>query len=222
MKKFISTILIIILVTLSIPIQVNAANVADLQKAKITWDIKSNKEFKFQTYCAGVGYKSIKTRVKNLKITDADKKGYNKLTFSIEMDAHDFIGQFSDDEFQKMYDYCNRKKLDTDCRYYYTLVDYQTGKCLEQKNDKNVTCKLKYFDYVYTEDMELKKIIVEKVTVIYPKNYKNLCLLVGGMTKKGLDHPKTDSKYDNGKKAFSKTSMYDKKNKKVSHGIRIR
>jgi hypothetical protein len=74
--------------------------------------------------------------------------------------------------------------------FYYTVVDYKTGKCLEGKNDKNVKVTdsgWEYSDYVKKTGkngtwIRYPKTSTVKVKIIYPKDYKNLAIGVGGYT----------------------------------------
>lgn len=116
--------------------------------------------------------------------------------------------------------------------WYYALTDYQTGQCLEVKNNKDVTCtntEWKSSGKYTLRDSDgcwvtwIKKSVIKKVTVVYPEDYKDLCLVVGGATRKSLiNSDKTDAFFNGKGGKFSTIGLSDKNNKKVAHGIRIK
>jgi hypothetical protein len=57
------------------------------------------------------------------------------------------------------------------------------------------------------------------VKVTYPKDYRGLCIGIGGST--ALQDTANDTKFWNGKAAFGKTSYYSKKDKSVAHFMRV-
>lgn len=58
-----------------------------------------------------------------------------------------------------------------------------------------------------------------KVKVTYPKDYKGLCIGIGGSA--ALQNTANDTKFWKGKAAFGKTSYYSKKDKSVAHFMRV-
>lgn len=111
--------------------------------------------------------------------------------------------------------------------FYYTVVDYKTGKSLEGDNDKDVTVTdngwkhLKYNKKKGTDGawISFASKTTVKVKIIYPEDYKGLCIGVGGYTTVDTN---VDS-YWAGNKKFSKTTkLYSKKDKSYAHFKRVK
>ena len=93
-----------------------------------------------------------------------------------------------------------------------------------EKNKKKVVAE--YGDWVYSTPqyyydahgcwLGLKN---ASVKVTYPKDYRGLCIGIGGST--ALQDTANDTKFWNGKAAFGKTSYYSKKDKSVAHFMRV-
>ena len=232
-KRILSAVFAAALLLTAVPAPVKAAEKADMEIANVSWDLKSDQAVTFQSYVAGVGYKDYTAQVNSLKVEDAKKEGYKKLTFSLVITYPDFTKK----EVHKA------NHVETDSlggEVYYTFADYETGQCLEVENDKDVSCKstgwksTKYVEVYHawetTPDggerdcmLEYAKIHrVKKVTVVYPETYKNLCLIVGGHDKSIITNPVKDDAFWSGEGKFSKSSLCNAKNNKVAHAIRIK
>lgn len=199
-----------------------------MKKLDISWDLKPDKKVTFQSYREALGYRDHTITIKNYNVK---KKGaYKKLSFSVVVDAH-VLSQ------QEVHDiYAWREEMVNDIGFYvgttgipcyYTLVDYSTGKCLESKNDKNVVVKatgweMRGLQICNDSDgcslMEPKGSQVKKVTVIYPADYKDLCIVAGGYSEDG------DSNDDfwEGKVKFGKTTMISPQNSRLAHAMRVK
>lgn len=202
-------------------LQAQAASKPYMKTANVKWDLKKNKTVTYKTKYVGIGMKNQKAKISDYKIKNSKKKGYKELTFTVKWTRQ---WKLKNNEIHKMA-YSN---IDTSIggESYYAVVDYNTGKSLEKKNKQKVTVKQigkpKYqAKYYYDKDGCYVWIsnITKKVKVTYPKNYKGLCIGVGGSTS--LKNTKNDTKFWNGKVAFKKTSYYSSKDKSVAHFMRV-
>lgn len=226
-SKVITGILAAVLLLSAVPAPIQAASTPNMKAAKVSWDLKADKQLTFQSYWAGVGYKNHKVLVKNMKISDAKKKGYKKLTFSMVMDSP----EIKQSEVHKICtsDYAQYVGIGGDV--FYTLTDYKTGQCLEVENDKNVTVTATEFKNIKKKTLTDKdgctlwyyrNAVIKNVTVVYPEDYKDLCLIVGGHSKSIMDNPSKDDSFWEGSGKFSKTSMNNVSGKKIAHAMRIK
>lgn len=175
---------------------VNAASKGDMQKANVKWDLKNNKTLKFKTKWSSLGTKTSTVKMTNYKVKNAKKKGYKQCTFTLTYTRPDLkmkSGQINDMFF--LSSEMEMGGLSSDNGpfgggFWYTVVDYKTGKCLEGKNDKKVTVTRSDWKYskkvtkTSSDDLSIwyyRKATVN-VKIIYPKNYKNLAIGVGGYT----------------------------------------
>ena len=160
------------------------AATAHMKSLGVNFDLKPNKTFTYKSYYAGLGLKNQKVKLTNYKIQDAKKKGYNKLTFTVNFDCTLSKSSLSSVELGN---------ADLGCGFggyaWVTAVDYNTGKNLELKNSHNVKMTVGDWKFAktnsytskdgYTFEVYNKKI---NVCVIYPKTYTGLCIGVGGAT----------------------------------------
>ena len=71
--------------------------------------------------------------------------------------------------------------------------------------------------------MEFYKKATIKVSVKYPKTYKNACVLVGGYANADPNCKNNADAFFNGNIPFRKcTSLYSKKYKTINHGMRLK
>lgn len=227
MKKIREKICAVILAAATIltcvvnPIQAEAAT-KSLKDLNISWDLKNDKDVTFKTKIGGMGMQEEKVRISDYKITDASKKGYKKLTFKV-------IYNYNTDWSQEQIHACNNTDEGFGANDYYTVVDYKTGTCLENKNKYNVTVK-KIGDWQYSNRVikvadcgcwiRMSGTQECKISVTYPKEYKNLCILVGGSTK--TTDTSNNNKFWNAKTTFDKTTYYSQKDSSVCHGVRVK
>lgn len=205
--------------------------VPHLKNVNISWDLKQNKTVKYRNiYGPGIA-KNDKLTITDYKITNAKKAGYKQLKFTILFDR---ALNFSKKEQEKIMFYADGFEgwaaLGGD--EYYTLVDYETGECLERKNPHHVSVKSSKW-----KNSGKKKFTLDNgywfsfykkasctVTVTYPKSYKNLCIIAGGQAEQVYEAYNTDF-WDgtNGVKYFAQaTSLYSKKYKSVAHAMRVK
>lgn len=221
-----------------------------MKNAYVKWDLKKNKTVKYKT--AYIGYSPIMKNgtltIKDYKIKNAKKSGYKQLTFRVDFNRP---ASFSKKELKEIGGCLNADEWMSPFggNEYVTLVDYETGECLEHKNAYNVTAKFGKWDYSGTKKtfqlsggsfwiMPKGSI---KVTVTYPKSYKNLCIVAGGYSNNDgkYDDPEytkymsitvpgmnSVSDYFKGKKkqkCFAQaTPLYSKKYKTVAHAMRVK
>lgn len=224
-KQILKTVCITVLslvIAMGQAASVQAASAAHMQKLNAKWDLKPGKTVTYKTKWAGVGMKDAKVTIKNYKVSNA-KKGYKKVKFTV------IFNKTYKPNKQEVHKMANSMKNNSiGGGKYFAIVDYKTGKCLETKNAENVEVNhgdWKYLNekYYYDDDgcwTRISKTDKVNVTVTYPKDYKNLCIAVGGYTVVG-DTAK-DKKFWNGKTTFSKTSFYSKSDKSVCHIMRVK
>lgn len=203
-----------------------AAGGSHMKSLNLKWDLKKNKAVKIKTSWPGAGFQDMTATLKNYKVTKAAKKGYKKLTFTAV-----FNNKFTNPtrkQIKAMSDWEGDYNV-TWGEMWVAVVDYKTGKCLEAKNDKNVT--VKYGQWKFADGKKFKhwsgftiqafKKASVKVTVTYPASYRNLCIGVGGDnthfgSNKDLsydyiqnDCADKEGLFWAGKAPFGKTSLYN-------------
>lgn len=225
---------------------VDAASKPDLKKANVKWDLKKNKKIKVKTKWSVLGVKEHTVKMTNFKVKKAKKKGYKQCTFTLTFNRK--INP-TKAQVQEMFFIADGSNGGVNAPFgggfYFTVVDYKTGKCLEGKNNKNVKVTHSKWKHTNKEtkkgkegfDIWYAKKATVKVKIIYPKNYKNLAIGVGGYTfapyYKSTSNGKGGSSaavtsytlkpYFTGKKAFSKeTKLYSKKSKMYAHFMRVK
>lgn len=190
---------------------------------KVKFDLKKNKKVTYPNLWINVGFKEATAKVTNFKIKDAKKDGYKQATFRINY-TMDYKPKNKEEVNKLGRAFSNYGKFY--CGDNFAVVDYDTGKCLESKNDYGVT--VKYGNYKGSDRktyygthgayISFDKNFSIKVTITYPKDYKGLCLGVGGCLKK--KETSVDKAFWKGKTPFGKTSYYS--NKKTNfHFMRI-
>lgn len=193
-----------------------------MKKVNVSWDLKKNKTITYKTKYAGIGLKKQKIKITGYKIKNSKKKGYKELTFTVKTKVQ---WKVKPSEVEKILK--NMEDGEIGGGFFCAIVDYNTGKCLEIKNKHKVTVEsegLNYSEpqYYYDRDGEDGIYLNDasaKIKVTYPKNYKGLCIGVGGRTS--VTATKNNTKFWNGKAAFGKTSFYSKKDKAVAHFMRV-
>ncbi len=225
LKKVIAVILALMITILPlIGVEAEAASKAYMKTLNVSWDLKPDKAVTFKTKYAGISMPKGKVTIKNYKIKDAKKEGYKKLTFTVVFKKKT---DFTPEQVHKMTnsEYC-QETGNIGGNVYATLVDYTTGECLECENDYGVTVDFgdwEHLDKEISEDehgcyVSIYKTVKAKVTVTYPKDYKELCIAVGGMAKLESEN---DDKFYAGKIKFGKTPYISKSDKSVTHIMRV-
>ena len=211
--------------------EAHAAEKPYMKSLKLKWDLKKNKAVTSKEAIAAYGKKPLKITVKNYKVSKA-KKGYKKASFTIT-----YVQNFKPTKRQvdNMVGYGNIMRGG----YYFSLVDYTTGKSLlpgsEMAKQLDVTTRMS--KWTYSKAVKYKgskgnwvKLSAKgsvKVTVTFPETYKGLCLGVSGMTfdqnEAFLSASATTilEKFDKGTSSYGKTALY-KKGKTNSHWMRIK
>lgn len=234
MKRLTKTIILAVTILMAIaPLQTQASTKPYMEKLNLSWDLEPDKEITFQTKYGIIGYRDQTVEIKNYKIEDAKKENYKKLTFTA---VYKIDPKMTNNEFQKYFhkgaekyngtnDFATRMKG----MRFVAIVDYMTGENLEyEHNDKNVTVKngewkwnkLKTYKDSHGCWWETNIDSKIKVSVTYPKDYKNLCIVVGGSSK--YDENPTDEQFWNGNIKFGKTTYVSSKNKKISHAMLVK
>lgn len=201
-------------------IKVSAKEQPYLKTANLRWNLKPNKTISFQTYYDGYGFIKVKAKVKDFIVTDAEEDGFKKATFKIEYKIPKL--KISKEKASEL------KENHHGFLYMWTILDYNTGISLETENDLGVNISYSKWlesaeEYSYPSKEEdnpliLKKSIMKKVEVTYPKNFKRLCLMVGGSTDPTYD----GNQFWNGDTPLKDTPFYDKKRKDLSSFMRIK
>lgn len=228
---------------------VDAASKADMSKANIRWDLKNNKTLKFKTKWSVLGVKTHTVKMTGYKVKNAKKKGYKQCTFTltVKRSIKPTKAQVND-----MYWIYNEQMMEGKTStngpfgggFYWTVVDYRTGKSLEINNSKNVkvtSSGWEYKDYqeYFSKDgfsIRYPKTSTVKVKIVYPEKYKNLAVGFGGFTDAPRWVTKTSgtgasgylktfdlSKFWEGKKNFSAEKMLSsKKDNNYAHFMRVK
>ena len=247
-RRFAAVLAMVMLITsFAATIPVNAAGKADMKKANVKWDLKNNKTLKYKTKWSEVGTKTHTVKMTNYKVKNAKKKGYKQCTFTLTYTRN---LKLTKKQRNNMLDFaCGGPEfVSPGGEFYYTVVDYKTGKCLEKSNKQKVKVtrsKWKYSNWTKISDghgswFEYAKKATVNVKIVYPKKYKNLAIGVGGYTKAPYAHSDITvgggaasatyeivtpnaNKFYKGKKAFSdETLLYSKKDKSYAHFMRVK
>lgn len=181
---------------------------------------KSNTKYKIKTPLEGLKQKQTNYYyVKDLKITDAKKKGYKKATFT-------FVVDFGKVDLSKM----SKKTLaESDyfdlCHFnaYCAIINNETGETVTDATGENVTSKdsgykYKYYPeykYNYNGDaymIRMYKQVYCKFTVTYPADGVKLAFIYGTIdTDKYKASYKDEEFFDSTEYDFSDTSYYKSK-----------
>lgn len=225
----ITVLFVILSILISVFGSVNAyaANKTDyMTKLGVTKGIKVGKAYKFETNTVIVGKSSGTWTLNKIKVSNASKKGYKKLTvtvtwknnFSPTQNQVDQLWEYTQNYNNTFYPGCHM----------YAVVDKYTGVDLEnnevgKKYDVIVTAKdEKDRKKLYCSNRDqwldhIKKWKV-KITVIFPEKYDGLCIGFGTNNRKNITT--ADNKFFEGEKKFEKTS-YWKSGKKYTRWLDI-
>lgn len=205
--------------------EAQAASGSHMKSLNLKWDLKKNKAVKCTEPFAAIGKKPLTIKIKNYKVSQTKKKGYKKLTFTVEWKRS---WTPTKKQVHKMIknSYWNETG-EIGGGYWVAVVDYDTGLSLDQENDKGVTIKTadaKFSNWKKSTDndgcwVRIAQTCTQKITITYPSSYKDLCIGVGGVNLK--DATKSDGAFWDGEQTFGKTSYY-KKGKTNSHWMRVK
>jgi len=212
------TVLTLLISSVSLfPIKVQAKGKPYMKGVDVRWNLKPDKEVSFTTNYRGYKYITIKAKVKDFKIEASDKEGYNQLSCKLVYTFPKF--KLSKKQVDKII------SIEGGFNFMFTVLDYDTGLSLEGANDKDVTLEsggLQHSDDRYTcagsngNEIQLIKSASVDIKVTYPKDYKGLCLMVGGATKE------PDSAFFEGAFPLKKSSYYKKGMKNLSSLMRVK
>lgn len=201
-----------------IPLNVNAKE-PYMKEANVRWNLEPDKEVTFKANYVGYGYITVKAKIKDFKIEKADEEGYKKLTFTAEYKNPKL--KLSKKQVDKIVD---AEGIISDI---ITFIDYKTGKSFPDGNDFDV--KVSYGDCKYSKSKykyyghsgswcSYSKISKIKITVTYPKDYKDLCIGVAGNTNPS----NKNDEFWNGEVPFKKSTYYKKGKKDLSSFMRVK
>lgn len=204
---------------LLLPITLAAKNKPYMKSAKVRWNLKPDKTITFKTYYSGYGYIDAKATVKDYEVTKADENGLKTINFLIDYKFPKL--KLTKKQAQKILDAGNR------FTFLWTVLDYNTGKCLELKNDLGVTVEQgewehsdDYYEFPTAKNDKIwyGKSVKKAVTITYPENFDRLCLMIGG----SLDPFYDGSDFWDGDLPLKKTKFYKKDNNKLSSFMRMK
>ena len=220
MKKFVVLMTVLTLFISSVSlflVQAQAKEKPYMKGVDVRWNLKPDKEVSFTTNYRGYKYITIKVKVKNFKIEASDKEGYEQLSCRLEYTLPKL--KLSQKQVDKI------TSIEGNFNYMFTVLDYDTGLSLEGANDKDVTLESGGFQHPdgrYTcagsngNEIQLIKSASVDIKVTYPKDYKGLCLMVGGATKV------PNSAFFDGELPLKKRSYYKKGMKNLSSLMRVK
>lgn len=231
-------------------IKITVKGTPHMKGLAVKWDLKNNKKVTYETAFSGNWhlqfFKSGKLTLKNYKKTSASKKGYKKVSFDIVFNrpasyTKKQIDYILDDYWDELD--AGNKNPSLGNNFYVSGVDYETGESLEAKNKHHVTMKFGKWKWTNTKKflgtgsnwITYSQTAAVHCTVTYPKNYKNLCIVAGGIAisdtigGRGLgadDFFKGDctfrEAYDMYANKYANEFAGSVKHRKISHGLRVK
>lgn len=229
MNKFLGVLLVLAVVcgAVTLPQTKALAAAKGMETAKVKWDLKNGKK-----YAGAVNYKCIGTKKMSMGIKNCKKVLVGdkyKITFTYWGKYSNY--KLSSWQVDKIIDKARRnpgvyEKYAT----MYTVLDYVTGKSLECKNNEyGVKVKSGKWIYTYYKKNKAKrynggwvrypKTCTVKVTITYPKEYKDLCIGIGCMPY-NIGGNKYFGKNWNKEISFTQSAYY-KKGKKYCHFMKV-
>ena len=204
-----------------------------LKRSNITWDLKKKKKVKYKTRYEMLthGTKSVakykvgKVAIKKFKTSISAK--YKTVSFTV---VFNLPNKFSKKEIDGINEVLSAAGY-YGGNMYVAVADYKTGYALASNNKANVKVKFGQFKYsglkkflgTHGGSMKFYTKATIKVTVKYPKSYKNACVLAGGYANADPDCKNNDTAFFKGKIPFRKCkSLYSKKYKTINHGMRLK
>lgn len=227
-KKLIVYLTVFALIFSMIPAkQTKAASQPYMEKLNVSWGLKKNKTVKFKLKYAGIKkLQTMTAKLTNYKITKAKKKGYKKLTFVLTIKTS-FKPTKSQVHSMANSSYCkNTGSIRGGMSIF--AVDYKTGTNVENNKKFGITLKeietgvsKKFKKYTDNDDCYVTWPYWQsvKITIVYPQDYTDLCIGVGGSTT--LYNTKNTNKFNDRKAKYGKTQYYSKKNKDTVHFMRV-
>lgn len=191
--------------------KITEAKTAYMKSSGVKWDLKEGNWVKIRSNFAGNVWVDREATIKNLKIKDAKKEGYKKLTCTVfikkENPSLDQIskivkskfskknGHICSDEHHGVYDGYSTSYISMNSYVESALAwvcDYNTGAALDDDNEFDVDCKCEllrgsskdiYVPSSFTGGSDYNWPAYDlkyKFTIVYPKDYKGLCIGVSG------------------------------------------
>lgn len=196
--------LLIILFNCLIPSTSVQAATPYMKKLNVKFDLKENTWTTIRRNLAGNVWVKSRVMIKNIKIKNADKKGYKSFTCDIFFE-HPKISKKQVKKILHSSYYKKHKKVGGDP--YFWITDYYIGDkgLKENKVELGVgTIDGKYYKYKDSDGCFFKFCdYTVKLEIIYPKKYKNICIGVSGNGSykyHGEDNIKKHPAYKNDKK----------------------
>ena len=224
MKRLIAVLLSCLLMISAFAVPALAeSETPDMEKVNVAWDLQAKKTFTCAGKLAGLdGDFPVEYTMTNLKDT-VGKDGMRKITFTM-------TGTFKyapkkDEVTTIVNSKDSNNKIGAEIAW--TLVDYDTGLDIEEKNDVGLTQdvkvktdnKKKYSDNK-GNSVTLHTKVVFTITITCPKDYDGLCLGVLGQTSPY--QTEADMSFWNGDAPFSGTIYWSPDNDQLSHFMRFR
>ena len=190
----------------------------------VNWDLEPDKTLTITEPYAGNIQHNSTVQITDYKIEPADKEGYNRLscTCTVKKDWQPTV-----DEINTITNslYCQQTG-NIGGGVYYTIVDFNTGTCLEADNAYNITdsSTWEYYDYEKFKDddtgawLDFDRTSIAKISIIYPQDYTGLCIVIGGINQ--VIDTNSDNEFFNGNRQFGDTSYY-KNGENNSHWMRV-
>ena len=147
MKKKLLTIIALVMVLVtglaSLPALAAETETADSKKDIITWDLENGKTVTAKTFYPGYGMGKLKIKLKNYKDTET-ADGKREITFSLVIKSSKVFGSGMTGDQLLEYAKCSFfwNQLDSFSHHYFSVIDLETGACLELNNDKGVTVEM--------------------------------------------------------------------------------
>ncbi len=191
-------------------------DVRNLKERGVNFDLVNGKTYTIKSYLTGYGTFEHNAKIAGLKVTSAEP-GFKKATFTMALKPKKMLNNVQAKKiinaFKKSYYYqggASGNKREVVWTYWmrgalgFGLVDYKTGKNLEDPNNKagiKMSAKTSYgkIKKYATKDgsWSFNQIdwIKVKVSIIFPKDYRDLCLYLGGDTFPRIKRTKYDENF---------------------------
>lgn len=188
MKKKLLSLLMIMAIMAGVvfsPLCVNMtaqAKTPFMKTLGLKWDLKEGKWVKIRINCAGNVWQEAKATIKDVKLKDAKKEGYKKLSYTIVIKCEKFTQSQVHKIANSSYKYLYENNV-TAWRY---DID---GFCMDSgSDDSDIKAKYKFKEskkYKCKDSdgcwVKMSDTIKYKGSVVYPeKDYKKICIGISG------------------------------------------
>ncbi|MBQ1491544.1 MAG: hypothetical protein IIZ39_06260 [Blautia sp.] len=222
MKGTVRKLLFLIFFCILLTAPVSAKNMGSMIGMRVTWNLKPNKSVTYYTYVGGAKFLKQKMKLTNISAQkDPADSSYAYLRFTIEYDKTLSISAYKLNKIITYYSLHPNHPLAFRC--YVTVVDYDSGLCLLNSNNKGVTVSLQWKNgqsqtYKYGNDKFTIMDTSVNVTIRYPIAYKGMCIGAGGWST--ISPAANDDKFWSGLVPFWQANGKYSKYAKVAHFIR--